>query len=106
MILMLIMNTHILFPTRLHQLREERSLYQKQVAEALSIDTPMYCRIEKGERKAKREQVIMLADALNADREELLALWLADQVTTVLSSEKPIANKALSIVSKHISEIR
>ena len=66
----------------------------------------MYCRIEKGERKAKREQVIMLADALNADREELLALWLADQVTTVLSSEKPIANKALSIVSKHISEIR
>ena len=60
MILMLIMNTNILFPTRLHQLREERSLYQKQVAEALSIDTPMYCRIEKGERKAKREQVIML----------------------------------------------
>ena len=58
------------------------------------------------ERKAKREQVIMLADTLKVDREELLALWLADQVTTVLSSEKPIANKALSIVSKHISEIR
>lgn len=36
-----------LFPEKIHQIREERNLFQKDLAEALSIDTPAYCRIEK-----------------------------------------------------------
>ena len=57
-----------LFPEKIHQIREERNLYQKDLAEALSIDTPAYCRIEKGERRAKREQVITLSVVLATDR--------------------------------------
>ena len=96
----------MIFGRKIRELRDEQGILQRQLAALLEIDTPMFSKIERGDRKAKREQVIMLADALKVDREELLALWLADQITTVLSSEKPIANKALSIVSKHISEIR
>lgn len=92
-----------LFPERLHQIREKKNLYQKDLAGALSIDTPAYCRIEKGERRAKREQVITLANYLNEDREEMLSLWLADQVSVVLSSDRKIAKRVLSLANQYIN---
>lgn len=90
----------LLFPERLHQLREEKHLFQKDLADVLSIDTLAYCRIEKGERRAKREQVISLASFLQVDEDEFLVLWLTDQISTVLSSEKVIAHKVLSLVTR------
>ncbi len=95
-------DTILLFPSKLHQIRDEKNLYQKDLADALSIDTPTYCRIEKGERRAKREQVITLATFLKTDEEELLTLWLADQVSTILSTEKQIANRVLNVATQCI----
>ena len=46
------------FSERLKELREQKGLLQRQLASALLIDTPMYSRIERGEHKAKREQII------------------------------------------------
>jgi hypothetical protein len=34
----------------------------------------------KNERRAKAEQVVVIADLLQTDKDELLALWLADQL--------------------------
>ncbi|MEG1499209.1 MAG: hypothetical protein RRX93_04795 [Bacteroidales bacterium] len=48
----------------------------------------MYCRIEKGERCAKQEQISTIANMLQTDQEELLSLWLADQVIAAISTEK------------------
>lgn len=93
----------LMFPAKLHQLRERRGLLQKQMAEALAIDTPMYCRIEHGERRAKREQILAIAKVLQADSEELLSLWLADQVTAVISTEKRIAKRVLELADKSIN---
>lgn len=92
-----------LFPEKIHQIREERHLYQKDLAEVLSIDTPTYCRIEKGKRRAKREQVITLASYLNEDKDELLSLWLADQVSVVLSTDHKIAQRVLSLAKQSIN---
>ncbi|MBS1539517.1 MAG: helix-turn-helix transcriptional regulator [Bacteroidetes bacterium] len=50
------------FGERLKQLREQNNLLQRQVASLLEIDTPMLSKIERGERKAKKEQVIRLVD--------------------------------------------
>jgi acyl-homoserine lactone acylase PvdQ len=36
----------------------------------------------------------LFADLLKTDKNELLALWLADQVTTVVDDEQKVANKA------------
>ena len=94
----------MLFSEKLRRLREEKQLYQKQLASALSIDTPMYCRIEKGERRAKREQIPIIADVLKVDSEELLALWLADQVATVIADETNIAKKALKIADNSLDK--
>jgi len=89
------------FIERIKQLREQCQLPQRKVAEALDIDGATYCKIERGERKAKREQLSLLAELLKADKNELLTLWLADQVTKLVADEKEISNDILNIVKKN-----
>ena len=91
----------MLFANKIKQLREEKQLFQRQLAEALEIDTPMYCKIERGSRPIKRAQVVALAKFLSTDETELLTLWLADKVSEVLNEEKELAGKALEIVLKN-----
>jgi transcriptional regulator with XRE-family HTH domain len=75
------------FGEHIKQLREGHNLLQKHIASQLDIDTPMLSKIERGERKAKKEQVILLAGILQASQSDLLTLWLADQVYDVVKDE-------------------
>jgi transcriptional regulator with XRE-family HTH domain len=92
------------FVERIKQLREERQLPQRKLATTLDIDTATYCKIEKGERRVKAEQIVVIAELLQTDKEELLALWLADQVITVVENEHKVAGKALGIAKNIINE--
>ncbi len=92
----------MLVADKIRQLREEKQLLQRQLASALEIDTPMYSKIERGDRPAKREQVVTISKLLNFDEDELLSLWLADQIIAVLSNEKKIAGKVLDIAKSKI----
>lgn len=92
----------MLLADKIKQLREEKQLFQPQLAEALEIDTPMYCKIERGSRPIKRTQVVALAKLLSTDEDELLTLWLADKILEVIENEKEWANKALDVVLKSI----
>ena len=85
-------------------MREERQLLQRQLAAVLEIDTPMYSKIERNDRRAKREQVIKLAALLHADKEELIGLWLADQVYNVIRDEAQ-GEKAFSFSTTGKTEI-
>lgn len=87
-----------MFSERIKELRIQNQMPQRQLAAALNIDTATYCKIEKGERRAKREQVSILSKLFNVNSEQLLTLWLADQVAAVVSTEERIAPQALSIV--------
>lgn len=75
------------FGEKIRQLRERKELLQRQLAASLEIDTPMYSKIERGERKAKREQVITLSQLLDADEEELLTIWLSDKIIENVGDE-------------------
>ena len=90
-----------MFTEKIKQLREERQMPQRQFAAALEIDTATYCKIEKGERRVKREQVQIIAKLLKANQNELLTLWLADQVYDVIKGEKS-ANTVLTIVTERL----
>ena len=57
----------------------------------------------KSERRNRRKQVL-IAELLYADEKELLALWLADQVTAVIADDKELSNKVLNIAEKRINE--
>lgn len=93
-----------MFSERIKELRIQNQMLQRQLAAALDIDTATYCKIEKGERRAKREQVSILSKLFNVNSEQLLTLWLADQVSAVVSTEQRIAHQALSLVVETLKQ--
>ena len=86
---------------RIKELREEKGLLQRQLAAKLEIDTPMCSKIERGERRAKREQVIQMAELFDVDQEELLTLWLASQIYNLVKDEA-LANNAIKYISSQM----
>ena len=64
----------MLFGNRIRELRDKQGVLQRQLAALLEIDTPMFSKIERGDRRAKREQVIKLAEYLHQDVKEMLKL--------------------------------
>ena len=89
------------FGIRIKELRNKKGLLQKHIASKLDIDTPMLSKIERGERKAKREQIAILAKVFFTDKDELLALWLADQIYDVIKDED-VALKAIQVAEDGI----
>ena len=81
-----------LFPVdsylEIKEFREERDLLQRQLSAALEIDTPMYSKIERGERKAKRSQIPILAKLLEVNEKDLLTIWLADKVLDAVENDE------------------
>ena len=92
----------MLFPEKIKDLRIKCQIPQRQLAAALEIDTATYSKIENGERKAKKEQIIILSTILHEDFETLLVLWLADKITEAVSDEKLLAKKAFTIAAKNL----
>lgn len=93
----------MLFADKIKQLREDSGQLQRKIAAVLDVDAGLYSKIERGERLAKREQVIALAKILHTDERELLTLWLADQVYGIVEYEQT-ANDVLNIVAENIVE--
>jgi transcriptional regulator with XRE-family HTH domain len=91
------------FGEKIRELRENQGLLQRQLAASLEIDTPMFSKIERGDRKAKREQVEHLAILLEANLSELLRIWLADQIVELVKDE-PQAIDALETAIKEVSK--
>ena len=94
----------MIFANKIKQLREEKQLLQRHLAFALDIDTPIYSKIERGDRRAKREQVVKLAELLHQDENEMLKLWLADKVIDAVGNENDSALKrdAIKVAQKAI----
>ena len=85
----------MIFGRKIKKLREERGLVQRQLSAALEIDTPMYSKIERGERKAKRSQIPIMAQMFEVDEKELLTIWLADKVLDTVEGEDDVRHDAL-----------
>lgn len=96
----------MLFANKIRELRESKQMLQRHVSAALDMDNAMYCKIEKGDRRAKREQIPMIAEILQTDPEELLILWLADQIVTIVTDDKEIAEKALIVAKGRLKTMK
>lgn len=92
----------MLFADKIRELRQKSQLPQRRLAAVLDIDTATYCKIEKGERKVKKEQVMIMANMLHIDSNELLTLWVADKVTDAIGENKSVAKEAISIAVKNL----
>ena len=94
----------MMFTEKIRELREARQMPQRQFAAALEIDTATYCKIEKGERRVKREQIPIIAKLLKTNQKELLILWLAEQVVEVLEKDKKVSDKVLDIAKEKLKK--
>lgn len=92
-----------IFGNKIKILREEKQIPQRLLAAVLEIDTATYCKIEKGDRRAKREQVQKLAELLEIDSRELIRLWSADKVYEIIAEEEE-ATQILNVVAESIVE--
>lgn len=81
--------------------REEREMLLRHIAAELDVDTALVSKIERGEKTAKREHVLALAQLFNINPDELISLWLADQVSVLVENEEQ-ALQALKIAEKEI----
>ena len=58
--------------------------------------------IKRGDRRAKREHVVILAKELNTNEEELLSLWLADKIIDAIDNDSKIGLNAINVVHKEL----
>ena len=93
----------MLLGQKIKKLRLENGVLQRQLASLLEIDTPMFSKIERGDRRAKRTQVIQIAHYFNIDEKELLTLWVADKVLDAVEDEEELKSDAIKIVQSSIA---
>ncbi|WP_439481937.1 helix-turn-helix domain-containing protein [Cyclobacterium plantarum] len=72
---------------KLRELRESKGLLLRQVAAYIEVDTALVSKLERGERKANKDQVIRIAEFLEAEEKELMLLWLADKIADSIEGE-------------------
>jgi hypothetical protein len=63
---------NMMFNEQIKELREKQWLPVRKLTVALDIDTASYCKIEKGERRARKEYIPVIAEFLKADKDEPL----------------------------------
>ena len=93
---------NVLFGSKIKEIRDKQDVRQRQLADMLNIDVPMFSKIERGERRAKREQVVKLAEFLNQDKTEFLSLWLADKILDAVDSEDAIKLGAIKLARNRL----
>ncbi len=95
----------MLLGNKIKELRDEQGVLQRQLAAYLEIDTPMFSKIERGDRRAKRSQVILLAKYFRIDEKKMLTLWLADKVLDALEGEEELCLDALDTARSELTDV-
>ena len=85
----------------IRKLREEKELPLRTVAAYLDIDQAILSRIERGKRKATREQVVNLAKYFKVNEKDLLVAWLSDKLVYEVADEE-VALKALQVAEEKV----
>lgn len=89
----------------LRERREKKGLLLRQVAALLDIDTAILSKVERGERKATKEQILKLADILDLKRDELLIQYLSEKIAYDLVNED-VAGKTLKAAEQKVAYLK
>ena len=95
----------MLLGNKIKELRDKHEVLQRQLAAYLEIDTPMFSKIERGDRRAKRSQVILLAKYFHIDEKDMLTLWLADKILDTLEGEYELCRDALETAKAELTDV-
>jgi len=86
---------------QIRKLREDKELPLRKVAAELDIDQSILSKIERGERKASKDQIIQIANIFCVNEKELLINYLSDKLLYELIDED-LAVDALKVAEKKI----
>ncbi|MCX2680960.1 helix-turn-helix transcriptional regulator [Galbibacter sp. EGI 63066] len=89
---------------QIRKLREDQGLPLRKVAAELDIDQSILSKIERGERKASKEQIIQIARIFDVNERELLINYLSDRVVYDLKDED-LATDALKVAERKIRDM-
>ena len=81
--------------------REKKGLLLRHVSAMLDIDTAILSKIERGERKATRDQITRLAEILEINKELLIVQYLSEKILYELKDED-LGIQALKVAEKTI----
>ena len=85
--------------------REEKGMLLRQLAAMIDVDTAIISKIERGERKARREQLIKIASALELNEKELLIEYLSENIAYEILQEDSVAD-VLKVAEKKVEYLR
>ena len=88
----------------IRKLREDKQLPLRTVAAFLDIDQAILSKIERGQRKSTREQVVKLAEYFKVKENDLLVAWLSDKLVDEVEDEE-MALKALQVAEERVAYI-
>lgn len=83
---------------RIREQRELKGLLLRQVAAKLDMDQAILSKIERGERRATKEQVVALADFFEMDLKELQIQFLSEKIMSEYGSEDHFLETLKSII--------
>ena len=92
------------FGEYIRSLREKRNLLLREMAANINMDVAYLSKIERGNRMARREQVIAFAKELKEDENKLIKLWMSEQIVQMIKNEKD-STEILKIAEEKISKI-
>ncbi|MEO6834096.1 MAG: nucleotidyltransferase domain-containing protein [Chitinophagaceae bacterium] len=85
----------------IRKLREANKQPLRTVAAFLDIDQAILSKMERGQRKPTRAQVLKLADYFKLDENDLLVAWLSDKLVYELEDES-LALQALQVAEEKV----
>ena len=88
----------------IRMLREDKQLPLRTVAAYLDIDQAILSKVERGQRKLNREQVVKLAGYFKVKENDFLVAWLSDKLVYELEDEE-LALEALQVAEEKVAYI-
>ena len=85
--------------------RESKKLLLREVAAAISADTAMISKFEKGERKPTRDQILSLSKVLDITEKDILICYLSDKIAAELINEN-VAKEVLETAKIKIDAMK
>jgi predicted nucleotidyltransferase/plasmid maintenance system antidote protein VapI len=86
----------------IRKLREDKMLPLRTVAAYLDIDQAILSKIERGKRKPTREHVVKLAAYFKVKENDLMVVWLSDNLVYQVADEQ-LALRALQMAEEKIA---
>jgi len=85
--------------------REKKGLLLRQLAAQLDIDAAILSKIERGDRKATRDQIPKLAKIFEMPEEELLIQYISENIAYEIV-EEDFASQALKVAEKKVKYLK